>query len=140
MTVDIPVVAERINRLFDVAHLKEDPEQTTGHVARSISTILGQDIPASRIEELRGGEAATPPEPELLRALEQHFDAPRTYLTEDGPHAAAVDFQLQVVIRARNAGVKRIEARHGKGPFASAIAEILTQLPPEPPAKTDVDA
>ncbi|MCX5042511.1 hypothetical protein OG921_04905 [Aldersonia sp. NBC_00410] len=124
----LPSVAERINRLFDAAHVRDAPEQSNEAVAQSISAILGSDLPVDVVTGLRRDDGAES-DLRILHAIAKHFDVPARYLTGPDDEVHVLDRELRLLIAARNAGVRKIAMRGGGGGLADDIARVLEELP-----------
>jgi hypothetical protein len=124
-------LAAKVNRLFDVYRSRDESEQPTDAVAKSVSSILGRPVSAAQISALRI-ESTAAPDPDILHGLVSHFGIPSEYLTTSGPRAEQVDKQLRLLAAARDAGVKRLALRGGAAnDAADEVLDIIKQMPAE---------
>ena len=122
-------LASKINRLFDLCRSREDPEQSVAAVAMAVSRILHRTVPPQKIADMRV-EGSDSFDQSIVEALASHFGVPRDYLATDGTYTRNVDRQLQLLIAARDAGVKRLALR-GSEPHqyqADNIFELLQKI------------
>lgn len=103
-------LSAKVNRLFELYRSRDESEQSEVAVAGSVSRILGRAVSPDEIAALRvdGVDAA---DPGIVDGLIRHFGVPEAYLTTSGAHADNLDKQLQLLVAARDAGVKRLALR-----------------------------
>ena len=126
---DAVLVAARINRLFATFHSRTEPEESNESIAAAVSVILGRDVSADQLADLRRENGAHDADPAVLAAISLHFGAPASYLDVWDPAAAAYDEQLSLLASLRDAGVKSLSMRGAvDGPD---LLQVVEQLPPE---------
>ena len=116
----------RVNRLFSLAHDLDGPEPGEDAVAAGVSRILGRPVAPSEIESLRTNDHE-PPEPDVLRAVAQHFHAPEQYLAADGYHD--YDTLVRFKIAVREAGVRHLSMRSLDADAEPTTAEMESLIP-----------
>ncbi|MEN0136484.1 MAG: hypothetical protein AAGC80_15125 [Rhodococcus sp. (in: high G+C Gram-positive bacteria)] len=116
----------RVNRLFSLAHELDSPEPGEDAVAAGVSRILGRPVAPSEIESLRTNDHE-PPEPDVLRAVAQHFHAPEQYLAADGYHD--YDTLVRFKIAVREAGVRHLSMRSLDADAEPTTAEMESLIP-----------
>ncbi|BAH53779.1 hypothetical protein [Rhodococcus opacus] len=116
----------RVNRLFSLAHELDGPEPGEDAVAAGVSRILGRPVAPSEIESLRTNDHE-PPEPDVLRAVAQHFHAPEQYLAADGYHD--YDTLVRFKIAVREAGVRHLSMRSLDADAEPTTAEMESLIP-----------
>ncbi|MBV6759777.1 hypothetical protein [Rhodococcus opacus] len=116
----------RVNRLFSLAHDLDGPEPGEDTVAAGVSRILGRPVAPSEIESLRTNDHE-PPEPDVLRAVAQHFHAPEQYLAADGYHD--YDTLVRFKIAVRDAGVHHLSMRSLDANAEPTTAEMESLIP-----------
>jgi hypothetical protein len=119
-------LATKVNRLFEVFHAVNKPEQSTATVAASISALTGQAIEPTQLEVLRT-ETAASPDWVIIEGLTRHFSIPVEYLATDGEAAERLDQQLRLLAAARDAGVKRLALR-GSLCDASVLLNLFAEV------------
>lgn len=122
-------LASKINRLFDLCRSREDPEQSVAAVAMAVSRILHRTVPPQEIANMRV-EGSDSFDQSIVEALASHFGVPQDYLATDGTYTRNVDRQLQLLIAARDAGVKRLALRGLESPQYEAdnLLELLQKI------------
>lgn len=116
----------RVNRLFSLAHDLDGPEPGEDTVAAGVSRILGRPVEPSEIESLRRNDHHAP-EPDVLRAVAQHFHAPEQYLAADGYHD--YDTLVRFKIAVREAGVRHLSMRSLDASAEPTTAEMESLIP-----------
>ncbi|MFC9553264.1 hypothetical protein ACFTWF_20660 [Rhodococcus sp. NPDC056960] len=116
----------RVNRLFSLAHDLDGPEPGDDTVAAGVSRILGRRVEPSVIESLRSNDHH-PAEPDVVRAVAQHFHAPEQYLAADGYHE--YDTLVRFKIAVREAGVRHLSMRSLDAGSEPTTAEMESLIP-----------
>jgi hypothetical protein len=130
MTTETLSLSKKVNQLFITFHTLSEPEQTEASVARSVSTALGQIVPASQINALRAGRHdgdLDGVDSALLKAIATHFKVPPVYLTDTDVIAEAIDRELRLLAAARDVGARSIALR-GSDLDNDALAQELTRI------------
>ncbi|QNG20174.1 hypothetical protein G4H71_13540 [Rhodococcus triatomae] len=113
-------LADRINRLFAVAHERGGAEPDVDAVAHGVSERLGRQVSGEMLRTLRDGTDTA--DRALLAALADHFSCPAEYLLDENPRH--FDLLLRFEIAVRDADVRHLSMRTAGSPGVATDEEL----------------
>lgn len=107
--VDVPTLAARIDRLFDVVRRPDRRPYTHGEVARACREASGESFSATYLWQLRTGRRDNPTK-RHLEALAAFFQVPVAYFFDDDQGAKIAE-ELDLLGALRDAAVRQVALR-----------------------------
>ncbi|MBF6063467.1 hypothetical protein IU500_18450 [Nocardia terpenica] len=101
----------KLNRLFELRHLRDQPERSTDEVARAISQRVGRAVSPQILVDARAGRSACLAG-DISDAVCAEFGVDSFYLrAEDSPEITRLDLVIQVLILIRDRGLHHLAGR-----------------------------
>jgi hypothetical protein len=123
-------VQEKLNRLFDAMHARDEPAMSNAAAAEGITRRTGIVISPEDLERLRAG-ASHEVSTQQLTAVAEFFGVPADYLT-DSSEDAMVNAQLNLLEAMRDSGIRDLHACRVPQPptpdAINALANTINQL------------